>query len=57
MILTLSACGSLSLSNRGGTIKVENKPKQPKVIVNENVKENMKDSAKKKLKTARRPKA
>ncbi|MBA6389870.1 hypothetical protein H4J38_03645 [Colwellia sp. BRX10-3] len=44
MILTLSACGSLSLSNRGGTIKVENKPKQPNVIVNENVKDNMKSN-------------
>jgi hypothetical protein len=42
MILTLSACGSLSLSNRGGTIKVENKPN---VIVNENVKDNMKSNA------------
>ncbi|MFT5813563.1 MAG: hypothetical protein ACI9VT_001315 [Psychroserpens sp.] len=45
MILTLSACGSLSLSNRAGTIIVENKPKHPSVIVNENVKDNMKSNA------------
>ncbi|MBA6343081.1 hypothetical protein H4J59_18995 [Colwellia sp. MB02u-10] len=39
IIFTVSGCSSFSVGNRGGTIKVETKAKQPSVIVNTQVKD------------------
>jgi uncharacterized membrane protein len=39
IIFTVSGCSSFSVSNRDGTIKVETKAKQPRVIVNTQVKD------------------
>jgi len=41
MIFSISACSVLSVSNRGAKVTVESKPKQPNVIVNQNVKKNL----------------
>ncbi|ASP47518.1 hypothetical protein [Cognaticolwellia beringensis] len=47
IIFTISACGSVSVSNRGTKVTVESKPKQPNVIVNENLSEHISDQGKK----------
>ena len=47
VIFSISACGSFSVSNRGAKVTVESKPKQPNVIVNENVSEHINDKGKK----------
>jgi hypothetical protein len=41
MIFSISACSVFSVSNRGAKVTVESKPKQPNVIVNQNVKKNL----------------
>ena len=41
MIFSISACSVLSVSNRGAKVTIENKPKQPNVIVNQQVKKNL----------------
>lgn len=41
MIFSISACSVFSVSNREAKVTVESKPKQPNVIVNQNVKKNL----------------
>lgn len=41
MIFSISACSTFSFSNRGAKVTVESKPKQPNVIVNQNVKKKL----------------
>lgn len=40
VIFYIAACGSISVSNSGAKVTVESKPKQPNVIVNDNVNDN-----------------
>lgn len=42
MLFSIAACSVFSVSNRGAQVTIETKPKQPNVIVNENVNERVK---------------
>ena len=48
VIFSIAACGSISVSNSGAKVTVESKPKQPNVIVNDNVNDNVNENGKKK---------
>ena len=48
VIFSIAACGSISVSNSGAKVTVESKPKQPNVIVNDNVNDNLSVNGKKK---------